>query len=116
MDIEDLSFIGRRKKGEPGGTPRHFWRVKPTGDYGADCKIGQRLALEYLAYEEASLKKPGGGATILALIVGDMPRETTGIEVAFMQMVAFAAVEGAGRARRIAAYWAECEAKELSAA
>ncbi|RWL16569.1 MAG: hypothetical protein E5X61_33095 [Mesorhizobium sp.] len=83
--IEKLPFIGTRKKGEPGDVPRHFWRVQPSGDYNADCLTGRKAALQYLAYEEAD---KGGG--LLAHIVGDMPRELTGIEVGFLQIVCFA--------------------------
>ncbi len=36
------SFFGMRAKKEPGKFPRHFWLVKPTGDYGADCDRGVR--------------------------------------------------------------------------
>lgn len=106
-DINALPFIGKRKKHEHGKHPRHFWRVKPNGDYGQECKIGIDYALKYLAYEEADR-----GGTILANIVSDMSRDLTGIEIGFLQMVAFAAADGVGRARRISAYWTDCEAKD----
>ncbi|MER9167319.1 hypothetical protein NKI12_08030 [Mesorhizobium australicum] len=104
--IEYLPFIGLREKGEPGEISRHFWRVQPTGDYRLDCQTGTKAALQYLAYEEADR----GGGGILQHIVSDMPRALTGIEVGFLQMVAFAASAGAYRAREIDAYWTRCEA------
>lgn len=107
--IESLSFIGTRKKGEPGDFPRHFWRVSPTGDYQADCETGRALALEYLAYEEASPESCG----ILPMIVGDMPRDLTGIEISFLMMVRYAARAGAPEARRVDAYWRRCEVEEV---
>ena len=45
-----LRHKGERKRGE---SPRHFWRVKPTGDYGAYCELGTpraRIAREIAAY------------------------------------------------------------------
>jgi hypothetical protein len=101
-NIADLSFVGERKKPEAGKLPRCFWRVTPSGDYGADCELGQRLALEYLAFQEAA------DGSSLQHIVADMPRELTGVEVGFLTMVSFAAGGGAYRARQIAAYWDEC--------
>jgi hypothetical protein len=83
--------------------PRCFWNVAGTGDYGQDCKIGQRLALEYLALEEADK----GGCGHLQMIVADMPRALTGVEVGFLMMVSLAAGAGAGEARRIAKFWDE---------
>lgn len=99
--IEDLPFIGERRKDEPGKWPRHFWRVSPSGDYTLDCKIGRAFALQYLAYEEANLD----GSGILNLIVADMPRPLTGLENGFLQMVCFAASAGGHEARRVDAYW-----------
>ncbi|HXW22031.1 MAG TPA: hypothetical protein VEK14_03915 [Rhodomicrobium sp.] len=104
-DISMLSFVADRG-GEASSKSRRkpqrrcFWRVDATGDYGRDCKLGTRLALEYLTFEEAD--RDGGG--ILQCIVADMPRELTGVEIAFLQMVAFAAAAGADRARRISAH------------
>jgi len=39
------------------------------------------------------------------MIVADMPRELTGVEVGFLTMVSYAAGAGAYRARQVAAYW-----------
>jgi hypothetical protein len=47
----------------------------------------------------------------LQMIVGDMPRPLTMVEIAFLQLVSFAAAKGAWRARQIAKYWDECEAQ-----
>jgi hypothetical protein len=74
--------------------------VKPSGDYGKDCVTGRALALEYLATD--------GGPCPLQWIVIDMPRALTGIEVGFLTMVSYAAGAGAGRARKISAYWDRC--------
>ncbi len=105
MELTDLSFVTdrdgktlpKRKKKQ---LPRCFWNVMPTGDYGADCHIGFRLAMEYLRYEEASDDAP-----ILNLIVNDMPRPLTGVEVGFLQIVGFAAPVGINRADRILRHW-----------
>jgi hypothetical protein len=97
-----LSFVTKRRKRAPGVLPLHYWTVQPSGDYEADCVTGDRLALEYLAYDEAE-----GDFPLLGLIVADMPRETTGVEVGFMSLIGFAARKGAGEARRISTYWAK---------
>ena len=86
--------------------PRCFWHVQPTGDYHADCKTGQQFALAYLEYEENDV----GGCGVLNMIVQDMPREMSGIEHSFLQMVCFQAKAGRGEAKRIARYWEECAA------
>ena len=114
--ISKLSFVASRDgktlpkaKGYQSG--RCFWNVPKTGGSERDDNLGQRLALEYLAYEEAD--KGGGGH--LQDIVGDMPRPLTMVEIAFLQMVSFAARAGAYRARQIAKYWEECNAQEDAA-
>jgi hypothetical protein len=84
--IKSLPFVKDRVKW------RSFWNVKPTGDYEKDCIIGTRLALKYLAYEEADYDGPGS----LQLIVKDMPRKLSGVEIGFLTMVSYAA-----RSRRI---------------
>ncbi len=101
-----LSFVADRDgKTLPKPTgdqhPRCFWNVTPTGNYGRDCVIGRALGLEYLAMEEADTRGPGW----LPMIVADMPRPLTGVEVGFLTMVAYAAGAGAYRAREISAYW-----------
>jgi hypothetical protein len=108
-----LSFVADRDgKTLPKWTgdqnPRCFWNVTPTGDYGPDCKIGRVLGLEYLALQEADT----GGPAYLGMIVRDMPRPLTGVEIGFLTMVAYAASAGADRAREIAAYWEEQERAE----
>lgn len=97
----DLSFVlDRPRKG------RCFWNVKPSGRYDADCRLGERLALEYLAYEEADVGGPG----LLPSIVCDMPRELTGVEIAFLQLVALQARAGRGRAQQIVGHWSGLQA------
>lgn len=105
---ETLSFVGTRKKSEP-GHPRHWWRVEPTGDYIKDCELGTRLGLEYLTFEEADQ------GTHLQLIVADMPRKLTGLEIGFLSAVSQAASAGAHRARAVSAYWDHMKAKEKAA-
>jgi hypothetical protein len=111
--IGDLSFVASRDgKTLPKPTkdqlPRCFWNVAGTGDYHQDCKIGQRLALEYLAFEEADK----GGSGNLQLIVRDMPHPLTGVETGFLIMVSIAAGAGAAEARRVAGYWLEMSAQQ----
>ena len=60
---------------------RCFWAVKPTGDYTADCRTGQDYALRFLDYSAQS-----NGGAILQLIVPDMPREQSGIEIGFWSL------------------------------
>ena len=103
--LAELSFVGDRVNSRPHQFPRCFWTVKATGNYGEDCQIGHKLALEYLAMEEADVGGPGH----LQMIVQDMPRELTGIEIGFLTMVSFAAGSGADAARRTAAYWEEAQ-------
>jgi hypothetical protein len=114
--IAGLSFVASRDGktlpkpiGDQCG--RCFWNVAATGDYTQDCDTGARLALEYLAFEEADVGTPGH----LQWIVEDMPRTFTGVEVGFLQMVSFAAGAGAKEARRISAYWDSCKKTEAEA-
>lgn len=105
-DIRSLSFIQDRKRGGC-----QFWNVTTTGSYTRDCELGGRLAVEYLTYEE---QDPDGGG-LLQHIVGDMPRDLTGVEIAFLQLVALQAKVGRGRARQINDYWSRCDASEEAA-
>jgi hypothetical protein len=95
--VSSLSFVAMRDgKTLPKATkkqlPACFWNVAGTGHYGEDCEIGETLALEYLALEEAD----SNGMGHLPKIVGDMPRELTGVEVGFLCTVSRAAGAGAG--------------------
>ncbi len=108
--VSRLSFVANRDgkvlpKSKAG---RCFWHVTPSGDYRRDNIIGEKLALEYLAFEEEDI----GGAGLLPSIVGDMPAKLTAIEISFLAMVSYAARAGAGRAREISAYWGRCRAEE----
>ena len=104
LRIADLSFVtSLTGKLQPGQSRRCFWNVKATGDYDRDFRIGERLDLEYLAYEEANLREGGPGS--LQHIVGDMPRPLTGVEVGFLIMVSYAAGSGAHESRRVSAFW-----------
>ncbi|MGE3877396.1 MAG: hypothetical protein AB7F74_30930, partial [Parvibaculaceae bacterium] len=66
---------------------------------------------EYLTFEEASVGGPG----FLQMIVSDMPRKLTSIEVSFLCLVSYAAGAGADRARSVSAYWDHCRERELKA-
>jgi hypothetical protein len=103
-DIADLSFVKSKAKG------RCFWHVRSTGDDCEDEKLGQRLALEYLAYEEADASGPGH----LQMIVADMPRKLGPIEISFLALVSYAAGAGAGKARRVANYWQNCRTQRAA--
>jgi hypothetical protein len=115
-NIGELSFVASRDgKTLPKATgdqlPRCFWNVAVTGNIRQDDNLGHRLALEYLAFEEAD---DGGGN--LQLIVSDMPRRLTMVEISFLTMVSLAAAAGAFRARQIAKYWDEMNAQEETVA
>jgi hypothetical protein len=100
-NIRDLSFVSVKAK------RRCFWHVRATGDYLSDGRLGERFALEYLAFEEADK----GGAGHLQLIVEDMPRKLGPIEISFLTMISYAAGAGADKARRVSAYWDRCRAE-----
>ena len=87
LAMRDGNTLPKPKRGE---LPRCFWHVKPSGNYVADCVTGEKLALEYLAFEEEDV----GGAGHLPSIVSDMPRALTGIEEGFLSMVSYAARAG----------------------
>lgn len=110
--ITELSFVADRygpslRGHHPG---RCFWNVQGSDDYGKDCNLGTRLALEFLDYEETN-----EGCSILQWIVGDMPRPLTGIEIGFLTLVSFSAGAGAHEGRRISAYWDKCREEEAQA-
>ena len=94
--------------------PRNFWNVTPSGDYSADCALGTRYALEYLAYG-ASIDL-NESPDILGWIVVDMPREFSGIEVGFFEIIGAAAVHGAAEGERLARYWAGARGQGAKAA
>lgn len=83
----DCSFVRVIKEGRK-TMGCNFWTVSPSGNYSADCKTGNALALEYLKFLTKS-------AFPLQWIVFDMPREATGIEVGFLGVVTRAAALGA---------------------
>ena len=58
-EIEDLPFVKRRRN----GAGFHYWNVKPTGNYGEDCAIGNqlaRLSSIMAAYARTALVFAGG--------------------------------------------------------
>jgi len=73
---------------------RCFWHVSPTGNYLADIETGNWLAVEYLDHDQ-------GGRPPLQWIVGDMPRELSGIEIGFLRLIGLAAVASGGMWRAI---------------
>src|SRR3954447_25469775 len=82
-EIEDLPFVKRRRN----GAGFHYWNVKPTGNYGQDCAIGNQLArliLPHLKYH--------GGISLLGSIVVDMmrtkqPEKHRGVIIGFMSEI-----------------------------
>jgi hypothetical protein len=60
------------------------WHVSPTGNYSADLQTGAALAQQYLEFRDC-VPRP------LQWIVGDMPRELTGIEIGFSRLIGLAA-------------------------
>ncbi|HEX3862539.1 MAG TPA: hypothetical protein VHY35_12670 [Stellaceae bacterium] len=78
-----LSFVFDRAPDDPDDKRRCFWCVTPTGDYGVDCDTGERYAREYITYEQRDDWSGGH----LQLIVGDMPREFSGIEIGFLATI-----------------------------
>ena len=86
--LSDLSFVkSLRERGKRGGG-YNWWSVAPSGDYGADCLTGRKLAFEYLKYlQHATLP--------LQWIVDDMRKqELNGVEVGFLGTVSKAASLG----------------------
>jgi hypothetical protein len=73
-----LPFVVDRPKGTRGG--RRFWHVSPTGDYLADYELGAQLAQQYLEFRDCMPPS-------LGWIVGDMPRNLTGVEAGFLAIV-----------------------------
>lgn len=101
-----LSFVAVRDgkklpKPEKGQWPRCFWHVQSSGDYGADCIIGEELALEYINFAALNTSCP----SILGWIVSDMPRELTGVEIGFLDIVACCIPAGAPRAKQVFGFY-----------
>ena len=73
---------------EPKGTGIDYWLINPTGNYGADCEAGRKLADEYLAY--IGEHPTNGNATLLTCIVREMierakeDQKWSGIHVGFL--------------------------------
>jgi hypothetical protein len=80
---------------------RNFWHVEPTGDWVDENKIGRRLGLEYLEFQQRH------DLPILGWIVKDMPREFTGIEVAFLGVMALAVAASGNHALAFASQRSE---------
>jgi len=96
LEPTQLPFVTDRRQGRK--TVRSFWDVRPNGDYGDECLMGQAYALEALQYMMMT-----GFTPLLTWIVMDMPRESerTGIEVGFLSTISDYAVLGAStQARR----------------
>ena len=102
-----LSFVRDAAPTDRNDRRRCFWAVTPTGDYGEDCRIGHRLAIEYLRFE----REDQGGPGALQNIVRDMPREFTGIEIGFLSIIGRAARFGLPEAERLLAFWAAADGR-----
>lgn len=86
-EIIDLPFVDDVGMGEKQN--RKFWNVQPNGDYGDECIIGKAHAFEYLQYSMMT------NANHMTWIVKDMPRNLTGIEVGFLEIIGEYARTGA---------------------
>lgn len=104
-ELDELPFIGKRSG------KRHYWCVRPTGDWTADNGIGEQHAIDFLQWRA----RWGDYSSALQDIVKDMPRKLTGIEVGFLMLIDFAAVAGKHEAERIVAYWAAMSSKRKAA-
>ena len=100
----DLPFVVDMARG------RCFWNCKSTDDGFDDSATGSHYALAYLRHEAAEHAK-GDHHPLLGLIVGNMPREHTQLEISFLCVVGFAAREGRHEAERVVAYWDSKRAK-----
>jgi hypothetical protein len=63
-----------------------FWVVTPCGDYSLDCALGRQYAYQALEYIRNNDMTP-----LLFWIVRDMPKNHSGIEVAFCEVFSYAA-------------------------
>ncbi len=89
------------------GRSRSWWSVETTDDDSRNSELGSKFAIEYLDNEE--LRKGNGS---LGWIVGAMPRDLGPIEIAFLSLIEIAAMSGRDRAREVAEYWRECQARD----
>ena len=114
--IRQLSFVADRELSDhkKHDLPRNFWNVRPSENYSADCARGVKYALEYLAYRTSI--DPNESPDILGWIVCDMPRELTGVEVGFFEIIGAAAGHGAAEGERLARYWADARSQLTKAA
>ena len=107
--ITSLSFVQDYWVRDPGKRQgrnfRCFWSVRPSGDWGADNDLGDRLALEWLEYAQACLTHGCAAAGNLNLIASDMPPGGDGVTVGFWSIVGYAAAHGAPEGINLAAFW-----------
>jgi hypothetical protein len=92
--------------------PEAVLRPHPSGDYGNDCETGAGFALELLRWEE----EQAGGVSYLAMIIRQMPRDLTGVEVGFLETIGYAAHFGLLQAERRLAYWKHTGTEEAHGA
>lgn len=92
-ELTDCSFVKPRLSPRKRRAGYNFWAVTPSGDYAADCKTGNKLAMEYLQFIR---RRP----LPLNWIVADMPRgdEACGLQVGFLGSVGRAAELGSWHA------------------
>lgn len=106
-DITSLSFVTdylttSTKRGQRRQTFRCFWSASPSGDYAADNRAGERLALEWLQYARAS---DMAGSGLLGRVAADMPPKADGLTAGFWSVIGFAAAHGAPQGEALVEYW-----------
>jgi hypothetical protein len=110
--IESLPFVFDQAPKSRTNPKRSFWHVEPTGDFHKDCRKGSEFAFELLRYEQ----EEKSGTSFLAMIVRQMPRDLSGIEVGFLETIGYAAQFGLLQAERRTAYWKRSEMYETHGA
>lgn len=91
VKVTNLPFVKDIKKTKKKEAYRSFWNVKPTDDYGVDCRTGGEYAIEYYQYRLMT----GDGHSFLTWIISEMPKDLTGIEVGFLSTLDDLAISGA---------------------
>lgn len=89
LGTNSLSFVGKVGKGK--NRRLSYWKVKSTGNYGTDLKIGQSYAFEALRVARAQ-----ESAGCISLIMQSFPKgeKMTGIEQGFIKVIADCTMAG----------------------
>jgi hypothetical protein len=90
-------------KAQAGSKRRCFWAVQPTGDYNDDCRTGHQFGIEYVRF--VAKQRSDGHTGVLLQIVMDMPREHSGVELGFFEIIDIAASRGLFEAERVFSIW-----------